>query len=258
VRVYEVVMQNDLESQSGFNRRFEWGPTGAASINEGTTIIVDVLRFTSAVEAAASRGAVVFPYRWQSDGAQDYANSVDATLANGSQPDGLSLSPLSLLTLGPEDRVVLPSPNGATCALLAAQSGSTVLASCLRNAEAVGRALVAHEGPITVVACGERWPDATLRPALEDLLGAGAVLSTLGGRPSPEARSAIAAWFDAQYCVDETIRSCSSGEELQRKGSSPDVAYCSHVNVSAIVPVLVNGAFRSAGPEELLRLNRNK
>lgn len=258
MRQYEVVTPNDLESQSAFNRRFEWGPTSAALLSAGITIIVDVLRFTSAVEAATSRGAVVFPYRWSDNGAQDYARSLDAQLANGSQPDGPSLSPISLLVLEPEDRVVLPSPNGATCALLAAQAGSTVLASCLRNAEAVGHALVGHDGPITVVACGERWPDATLRPALEDLLGAGAVLSKLGGRPSGDALSAIAAWLDAEHRVDETIRSCSSGVELERKGASRDVAYCSQVNVSGVVPVLVSGAFRSASPEELLRCRINK
>jgi len=255
---YEVVTQNDLESQSTYNRRFGWGPTGAALVGAGITIIVDVLRFTSAVEAATRRGAMVFPYRWSDDGAQDFARSVDAELANGLPPDGLSLSPISLLALAPEDRIVLASPNGATCALLAAQAGSTVLASCLRNAEAVGQALSEHEGPITVVACGERWPDATLRPALEDLLGAGAVLSTLGGRTSPDARSAIAAWRDAQHRVDETIESCMSGAELQRKGATNDVAYCSQVNVSGVVPVLVNGAFRSASPEELLRFTNIK
>jgi 2-phosphosulfolactate phosphatase len=231
---------------------------GAALMSEGITIIVDVLRFTSAVEAATSRGAVVFPYRWADDGAQDYAESVDAALANSSQRDGPSLSPRSLLTLEPEDRVVLPSPNGATCALLAARAGSTVIASCLRNADAVGRELEDYEGLITVVACGERWPDGTLRPALEDLLGAGAVLSKLGGQPSLDARSAIAAWSDAQHRVAAAIISCSSGEELQRKGATDDVIYCSQVNVSRVVPVLINGAFRSASPGELLRNAINK
>lgn len=255
---YEVVTDRDLESQSAFNRRFEWGPTSATLASKGITIIVDVLRFTSAVEAATSRGAVVFPYRWAEDGAQEHANSNDATLVNGSHAGGPSLSPLSLLALESQDRVVLPSPNGAACALLAAHAGSTVIASCLRNAEAVGRALGDQDGPITVIACGERWPDGTLRPALEDLLGAGAVLSKLGGRPSPDARSAIAAWRDAKHRVHETLQSCWSGLELQRKGASDDIIYCSQVNVSGVVPVLFNGAFRSASPEELLRVTINQ
>jgi 2-phosphosulfolactate phosphatase len=248
------VTKHKLEGQSEFNRRFEWGPTGAASIDAGITVIVDVLRFTSAVEAAASRNALVFPYQWNDEGAQNYADSLDAQLANGPYGEGLSLSPLSLLALEPHDRVVLASPNGATCALLAARAGSTVIASCLRNANAVGRALAEYDGPITVVACGERFRDASLRPALEDLLGAGAVLSHLVGRPSNDARSAMASWRDAQHRVTETIRSCASGLELQRRGAANDVAYCSESNISDVVPVLIDSAFRSATSQELFRL----
>jgi 2-phosphosulfolactate phosphatase len=247
------VTDRDREDQSAFNRHFAWGPTAAALTSEGTAIIVDVLRFSSAVEAATSRGAVVFPYRWADEGAQDFANSISAALANGSNSRGLSLSPLSLLALEHQDRVVLPSLNGATCALLAARAGSTVIAGCLRNADAVGRAFVDYDGPITVIACGEHRPDATLRPALEDLLGAGAVLTKLGGRPSPDARAAIATWRDTKHRVDETMKTCSSGVELQHKGASGDIVYCSQVNVSDIVPVLSDGAFRCASPKQLLR-----
>jgi 2-phosphosulfolactate phosphatase len=80
----------------------------------------------------------------------------------------------------------------------------------------------------------------------------------LGGRPSPDARSAIAAWRDAKHRVHETLQSCWSGLELQRKGASDDIIYCSQVNVSGVVPVLFNGAFHSASPEELLRVTINQ
>jgi 2-phosphosulfolactate phosphatase len=97
-----------------------------------------------------------------------------------------------------------------------------------------------------VIACGERWPDGSLRPSLEDLLGAGAILIHLGGRPSPEARAAIAAFRDAQDEIPEIVRQCASGLELAVKGREADVGYAAQLDVSTVVPVLTGGAFSAA------------
>lgn len=82
---------------------------------------------------------------------------------------------------------------GSAICAAAGATGRPVVAGCLRNAPAVARWLLAEgyggtDAPIGVVAAGERWPDLTLRPAVEDLLGAAAVLDGLsevaGGCPS--------------------------------------------------------------------------
>ena len=143
--------------------------------------VIDVLRFTTAVEAALGRGASVFPYRWRDDSAPAFAESVGATLAEGSDPSGPSLSPLSLCRLNAGDAVVLPSPNGSTCTAIAAEAGAAVVAACLRNLSAVADWLNDSEGPAVVIACGERWSDGSLRPCIEDLLGAGALIGRLRG-----------------------------------------------------------------------------
>lgn len=238
--------------QSVFNRRFEWGPFGATALIAPTVVVVDVLRFTTAVEAGTSRGASIYPYRWLDDCVHEFARSIGAIVADDSDPRDLSLSPTSLLRLRPDEMVVLPSPNGSSCAVLAAQTGATVVAACLQIASAIGRALRDRNETITVIACGERWPDGSLRPCLEDLLGAGAVLSHLGGTPSPEARSAIAAWRDAERNVAERLATCSSGQELISRGLIDDVAYASAVDASAVMPILRDGAFR-ADDNELRR-----
>ncbi len=72
----------------------------------------------------------------------------------------------------------------------------------LVNAAAVGRAvssiLARTEAAVTVVACGERWPaptdDGELRVAIEDYLGAGAILWRLSfvGRGPLHAHGRIA------------------------------------------------------------------
>lgn len=209
-------------------------------------VIVDVLRFTTAVEAGTSRGVAVYPYRWHDDSAADFARSVGALLADGSDLAGPSLSPLSLLRLGPDESVVLPSPNGSTCALVAAESSARVIASCLRNAEAVAAFLCELNEPVSVVACGERWPDGSLRPAVEDYLGAGAVLARLGGSLSPEARAAVAAWHDSRDVLEGTLFECSSGKELVAKGHIEDIRYAGAAGTSDAVPLLHDGSFRAA------------
>ena len=238
-------MNREWMGQSVINRRFEWGPFSATALTPPTVVVVDVLRFTTAVEAGTSQGASIYPYRWLDDSVHEFARSIGAIVANDSDPRGLSLSPRSLLTLRPDEMVVLPSPNGSICSVLAAQTGATVVAACLRNASAIGRTLRDRNGAITVIACGELWQDGSLRPSLEDLLGAGAVLSHLGGTPSPEACSAIAAWRDAERSVGERLATCFSGQELISRGLTDDVAYASEVDASAVVPILEDGAFRA-------------
>ena len=99
---------------------------------------------------------------------------------------------------------------------------------------------------MSVIACGERWPDGSLRPALEDLLGAGAVLSYLGGHLSPEASAAVAAWEGAKQSIRSNIVNCASGQELLARGRLDDLEYAAEIGVSTVVPTLTDGAFRRA------------
>jgi 2-phosphosulfolactate phosphatase len=230
--------------QAAYGARFQWGPVVAPELSEGACVVVDVLRFTTAVEAAVSRGVAVYPYRWRDATAAAFADSVQALLAGGTDPAGPSLSPSSMDTLAPGTSLVLPSPNGSTCAVLASEAGAAVAAGCLRNAAAVSAWADVAGGPVTVIACGEKWPDGSLRPALEDLLGAGAILASMAGDPSPEARAAIAAFRDAAHRLPEVLSECASGRELREKGWAADVSHAARLNVSTTVPVLADGAFR--------------
>ena len=79
-----------------------------------------------------------------------------------------TLSPPSLLQLEPGARLVLPSPNGSH---LTTQAQSRhIFTACLRNHGAVAAAQTVAR-TILVVPAGERWPDGSMRPALEDWLG---------------------------------------------------------------------------------------
>lgn len=162
---------------------------------------------------------------------------------------GLSLSPGSVRRVEPPPGLlVLPSPNGSTISAALASVVPTVVAACLRNASAVAAWLAARpELTVAVVPAGERWPDGRLRVAVEDLWGAGAVLSTLVGvGASPEARVAAAAFDAVRPRLAAELRACASGRELIEAGFADDVEVAAELDASTVVPVLVDGVFRPA------------
>ena len=243
--------------QDGFADRFDWGPNGLRALAPAAEVVVlvDVLRFTTAVCAALEAGATVLPYRWADDGAARFAAEHGAVLAGMRGPGEPSLSPSDLLRLAPGTRLVLPSPNGAALAVAASELGARyVLAGSLRNATAVATAAaaLAGGGPIAVVAAGERWHGATgpLRPCVEDLVGAGAVLAALdpsasisAPQCSPEAAAARAAFVAARPRLDATLAGCASGIELIGRGWADDVAVAAEHDVTVVVPMLTADGF---------------
>ena len=237
--------------QSEFDLRFEWGIDGVEAIGRGARaiIVVDVLRFSTAVEAAVSRGAIVYPYRWRDDSAAAAAASLGATLAvrrqDASAEHPFSLSPISMDAAQAGMKLLLPSPNGAEVSLAAASIGAEVFAGCLRNATVVAAAVHAVGPPIAIIAAGERWRrDGSLRPSFEDMLGAGAIVHALEGlKISPEASAALAVFRNSRDDLQRLLLECSSGRELTRNGFSDDVIWAAQLNVSTTVPHLRDGGF---------------
>jgi 2-phosphosulfolactate phosphatase len=204
-------------------------------------VIVDVLSFSTAVEIAVANGAVVYPYRWRDDNAGAYARSLGAVLAGPRREAGYSLAPSSLVSIPAGTRLVLPSPNGSTLSL--ATGSVPTFAGCLRNAGAVARAAQKLGKRVGVVPAGERWPDDSLRPAIEDLIGAGAIINTLEGTRSPEAEVAESAFLQFKSALLSTLMHSSSGKELTANGFASDVDLAARLNISTCVPILREGAY---------------
>jgi 2-phosphosulfolactate phosphatase len=239
--------------QAAYDVRFDWGPTGAAAIADGAhlAVVVDVLSFTTTVSVAAQRGVTVFPYRWRDATAEQFAADRGATLARGRSQGGVTLSPASVLAAPELERLVLPSPNGSSISFDLAGSGMTVVGACLRNRTAVARWLAPRlesGSRLAVVAAGERWPDASLRPAVEDLWGAGSVLAALLDLGvtglSPEAEQAAAAFTAVEGALPGRLWASASGRELDAIGFGDDVRVAGEVDAGDVVPVLVGEAFR--------------
>jgi len=266
--------------QHGADVRFDWGSNGLSFLLAGgvrTVVVVDVLRFTTALDVACGRGAAVTPYREEDDAllAQEAARR-GATPATAPTVAGdtstPSLSPVSLRNLTAADHILLPSPHGAALAGQASEGGVVVLAGCLRNATAVAQAITAF--PVGIVAAGERWPDTSLRFAVEDAWGAGAVIRALSPPPAPDptlglfamfgeamggptppptqarvrSLSPEAAWVAANLPADlpAVLPQTASGRELENAGWSLDIEVAAALDVSTTVPKLDGrGAFRA-------------
>ncbi|GAA2029587.1 hypothetical protein GCM10009740_19050 [Terrabacter terrae] len=256
--------------------RLGWGPGAAEALSRYAVaagspvcaVVVDVLSFTTCVSVAMDAGMRVHPYRWKDESARAFADSVGATLAgprSATRTDGgVSLSPASIRAAGPVEGLVLPSPNGSTISAVLADAGADVVAASLRNRAAVAAWLVGWlessggspaQPAVVVVPAGERWPDGSLRPAVEDLWGAGAVVAALAARLehragplllSPEAQAAGAAWLAVQERVARALGECASGRELVEQGWPSDVEIAAELDASDHVPLLVDGAFTAS------------
>lgn len=249
-------MTGTTGAQADHSVRFEWGRTGGLTIAEGAdvAVVVDVLSFTTSLDVAVGRGTVVLPYPSALGDAAEVAAQTGAVLAGtrrGAGPDEPTLSSARLLEVDLPSRLLLPSPNGATIAHALRGVATTVVGASLRNAPAVAAWLArehdAEDTVVAFVAAGERWPDGSLRPALEDLWGAGAVLAELEDYDwpglSPEAASAADAYRLVQGREASHLRACASGRELAAGGWDADVEVAAQVGVSAVVPVLSDRGF---------------
>ena len=253
----------DPYGQDSFGVRFDWGLQGAVAIANGAAavVVVDVLSFCTTLSVALDAGIEVFPFRIRDASAAAFAASHGAVLAVGRReagPTGVSLSPVSVRRAtepgGPltsTSKLVLPSPNGAAiCRQLGDVKDLLVVGGSMRNASACAAWLVkATRGPIAVVAAGERWPGDVLRPAVEDLWGAGLIIdamTALGAGPiSPEASAARAAYRALGRSPAMALAACASGRELAGDGYAEEIAVAAELDSSRKVPVLVGEAFRA-------------
>ncbi|MGK3953900.1 2-phosphosulfolactate phosphatase [Microbacterium sp. I2] len=203
--------------QRRYQVRFEWGAAGLARLAPAdVVVVVDMLRFSTAVTNSVARGETV--------------------------PLGDAAHAVSL--------------NGAAVAAAAAASGSLVVLGCLRNARAVAEAVLAEQQrrgertSIAVIAAGEltgRDPGSPLRFAVEDQLGAGAIIDALGvlgiDHTSPEAAAACESFHGLRGAVRHLLTASGSGQELVALGRRDEVLAAAELDAETAVAVLREGAF---------------
>jgi 2-phosphosulfolactate phosphatase len=205
--------------QSTYQVRLEWGVAGLARLDPAEiVVVVDVLRFSTTVIDAVEHGEHV--------------------------PLDAAAHAVSI--------------NGAAVAAAAADRGALVLLGALRNASAVAAAVLAEQErrgartSIAVIAAGEltgRDAAATVRFAVEDQLGAGAVVDALGAlgidHTSPDAAVAAESFRALRRAVKHLLTASGSGLELIERGMRDEVLAAAAVDAASVVPVLRDGVFRA-------------
>lgn len=203
--------------QSTYQVRLDWGVAGFSRLAPAdVVVVVDVLRFSSTVIRSLESGE---------------KTSMDAAARAA-------------------------SINGTAVVDAAGGSGAVVLLGGLRNAAAVADAVmrIQHEHgartSIAVIAAGEltsREPGADLRFAVEDLLGAGAIVDALGAlgidHTSPDAAAAAESFRALRGAVRHLLTASGSGQELLERGLRDEVLAAAAVDAASVVPVLRGGEF---------------
>lgn len=203
--------------QSRYQVRLEWGADGLRRLAPSDiVVVVDVLRFSSTVSGEVAAGATV---------------------------------PL-------DESAHAVSINGAAIAAAAADAGATVMIGCLRNASAAAAAVLAEQTAraartsVAIIAAGEltgREPGAPVRFAVEDQLGAGAIVEALAAlgidHSSPEAAAACEAFRGLRGAVRHLLTASGSGQELLERDARDEVLAAAEIDVDATVPVLRDGLF---------------
>jgi len=232
---------------------FKWGRQGAidASKESDIIVIVDTLSFSTTVANALNMGVKIYPCALGDD-PSELSNKYDAEIAVGRLEvpanGSFSLSPLTYKNVEENTKVVLPALNGGTCCKFAQSKSNIVLIGTLVNARAIASYIMLlldrmDKLPlISVIACGERYKetnaDGELRFAIEDYLGAGAIINELELEKTTEAILCEMAFKYSKDILRDMIWNCESGVELRDIGFGDDVKLASQLNSIDVVPAL--------------------
>lgn len=202
--------------QSSYQVRFDWGVDGLRRLAPSdVVIVVDVIGFTSRAVEAVARGEDV------------------AIAGSGSVSEGAVVAE----------------------AAAALAHGPLVLAGALRNAAAVATAVLSEQvrrggrTSIAVVATGESdaAADGRTRFAVEDLLGAGAIIAALSDlgidHSSPEAVATAESFRALRRAVKHLMTASGSGRALEGSPHHADVRAAAKIDDADVVPVLRGGVF---------------
>ena len=217
-----------------------------------TAVVIDVLRFSSAVVAALDAGASrIIPVEDIETATRLADTGKRKTKLLAGERKGLPIEGFDLFNSPSEftrERVggrtiVMTTSNGSRGILLASRAARTLVCS-INNISGVADAVGGDAG-LSILCCGSEG-----KIAIEDLYCGGLLLRLLGERVEMEGLNdagllALLLSSDGGGEAADLLISCDRGRELELAGYREDVLYCARRDISRSVPQLRQGALRS-------------
>jgi 2-phosphosulfolactate phosphatase len=211
--------------------------------------VVDVLRATTTIATALANGAAgVIPVAEPED-AIALGNRLgrDRVLFGGERDSlritgfDLDNSPASFTAAALAGKTVVLTTTNGTRALRAVANAASVRTAALVNRTAVADALAHEDGDVVIVCAGNANGF-----ALEDALGAGALvdtLLTLTGEVElcDGARAAALLYRAVAGRLADAVASADHAQALAEKGFAGDVTRCAALDTLTVVPTLRDG-----------------
>lgn len=243
-------LHDHIFSQNPYRCKLDFGQWGTAQAlaRKDIIVIVDTLSFSTAVVTAVAHGGLIYPCSIAEDSvmlAQRLGAEVAVRRSEVPHKGWFSLSPITYVGITAGTKIVIPSPNGGTCSA-SAQTAPCLFIGSFINAKAIANAisqvLKTTNLCVTIICCGERELALSnygeTRMAIEDYLGAGAILSYLKYEKSPEAYVCENAFLHTHKQLEAMLLDCCTGRKLRESGFVSDVQHASQLNLYSSVPIM--------------------
>jgi 2-phosphosulfolactate phosphatase len=212
---------------------------------QGRVVVVfEVLRATTTMAAALEAGVkqiLIFPDVESVRRAKgQFLDSLSCGEQNCLKPEGFDLgnSPEDLGALHAEKTLLMSTTNG-TKAILAARGAAKILIGALVNAKAVAAKLSQISMDVTLLCAGTNG-----KPAMEDMIGAGAVIVSLGNEAELESNAALFAKEHFRGSRDDlvrTLRTDDGGQNMIRAKLERDIDFAARLVIFSAVGEVVDG-----------------
>jgi 2-phosphosulfolactate phosphatase len=204
-------------------------------------VVLDVLRATTTIAAALHAGAREIRVFASTDDVRRARSGCQGALLCGEQhclrPEGFDLgnSPGEFGAARVSGRTILMSTTNGTRAIVAARGAAQLYAAGLVNAEATARHLARLGSDVTLLCAGTGG-----EVALEDALGAGAIIAALNRLTSNKLASDSAAIASTLFetfekSLPQTLRNTHGGRNVIAAGLEADIDFAARLNVMEIV-----------------------